>query len=336
MRSLVVWFCHANFGPMEKRSRLGRGLSSLLNSGRDEAEPTVGFQPPTAAAATPDMLPAAHSTKVDEIVPGKLASGEVFHVELSLIAANPNQPRRTFDEVSLRSLAESIKSAGIIQPIIVREVEDHYEVIAGERRWRAAKLAQLTQIPVIIRRIDSIQRSQIALIENIHREDLNPLERAMAYQAILRETGFTHQELATKLGEERSSVANYLRLVDLPKPVQDQVAAGQLSFGHAKLLAGIDNPAEQERLANLAVYKQMSVRNLEKLIQDAKASSPPAAAKLTTPHIADLERRISRDLQMRAELKQSAKGKKGKLVLHYASLDQFDELLHRLGIKVDD
>ena len=321
---------------MEKRSRLGRGLSSLLNSGGED--PVVNLPVVNLSTFENEMAmqsPSDGLSKLDQHVPGKLSTGEVFHVELSLIVPNPNQPRRAFAEAPLRALADSIKAAGVIQPIIVREVDDHFEVIAGERRWRAAKLAQLTQIPVIIRRIDFLQRSQLALIENIHRQDLNPMERAAGYQAILQETGLTHQELATKLGEERSGIANHLRLIDLPDSVRHLIADESISFGHAKLLAGVDQPEEQDRLAKLVVVKQLSVRALElEIKKPASRSTLPSESPI--PHIVDLERRISRDLQMRAEVKQGVKGKKGKLVIHYASLDQFDELLNRLGIKVED
>jgi ParB family chromosome partitioning protein len=295
----------------------------------------------TETPSTPATVQPENQSQKMELADNALATPgdsktEVFHVELSKIVANPTQPRRTFDEGSLASLAESIKTAGVIQPIIVRQIDDHYEVIAGERRWRAAKLAHLQQIPVILRPGDAVERSQIALIENIHREDLNPLERALAYQALLKQTNCTHLELAQKLGEDRSTIANHLRLIDLPDTVRQLVGSGQLSFGHAKLLAGIPAVVRVELLAEMTVRQGLSVRALEKLLKESAAHRPAIAAKVATPHIADLERRISRDLQMRAEVKQAAKGKKGKLVLHYASLDQFDELLNRLGIKVDE
>ena len=286
----------------------------------------------------PPVISANQTTVSSSDTPGNTETlkTEVFHVELSKIVANADQPRRNFDELSLASLAESIKSAGLIQPIVVRPVEDHYEIIAGERRWRAAKLAQLTAVPVLVRRADLIERSQVALIENIHREDLNPLERANAYQALLKECNCTHLALAQKLGEDRSTIANHLRLIELPDVVRQMVGSGQLSFGHAKLLAGLEDIVRVELLAKMVVEQGLSVRALEKLLKANAAHRPAPVGKPAVPHIADLERRISRDLQMRAEVKQGLKGKKGKLVLHYASLDQFDELLNRLGIKVDD
>jgi len=313
---------------MEKRSRLGRGLSSLLNSSSVEVEPPSNL---------PIHLEISHTEESARQTPAAPGGAELLHMELSKIQANPTQPRKRFDEAGITTLAESVKVAGIIQPIVVRLVGDHYEVIAGERRWRAAKLAGLLTIPVIVRQVNAAEQSQLALIENIHREDLNPIERAMAYRDMVRQLSLTQAELATKLGEERSRIGHYLRLLDLPEKTRELVTAGRLSLGHAKLLTALEDPNEIDRLAELVVTQSLSVRQLEKLIKEGvPAIKPPAATRLPTPHIADLERRISRDLQMRAEVKQAAKGGKGRLVLHYASLDQFDEVLNRLGIKVDD
>jgi len=311
---------------MEKRSRLGRGLSSLLSV----SEPAV-------ASAAPDM-PISASGAPDTVPnpPPGLASKELREIEVAKISPNSQQPRRQFDDDSLKSLAESIRVAGIIQPIIVRQSGDGYQLVAGERRWRAAKIAGITLIPAIVRSVDPLEQAQLALIENIHREDLNPIDRALAYRAMLNALGLTHQELASKLGEERSSIANYLRLIDLEESVRNFVATGAISFGHAKLLAGVDNPAEQIRLANRVTSEQLSVRSLEKLL---RSSEPAASEPVPSPpnaHIADLERRLSRGLQMRTEVRQAGKAGKGRVVIHYASLDQFDQLLQRLNVQVDD
>jgi ParB family chromosome partitioning protein len=314
---------------MEKRSRLGRGLSSLLNpGGADEHS--------TALPIHIDVTERGNPSLADTVVtaPG---TPEMLHVELSRIQANPTQPRKHFDQASLASLAESVRVAGIIQPIIVRQAGDYFEVIAGERRWRAAKLAGLQTIPVIIRRAEPAEQAQLALIENIHRQDLNPIERANAYREMVLKLNLTQAELASRLGEDRSSVGHYLRLLDLPATTQKLIVEGTLSLGHAKLLTSLADHHEVERLAHLAVSQSLSVRALEALLkQGAAVATPPAPDKTVTPHIVDLERRISRDLSMRAEVKQAKNGGRGRLVLHYASLDQFDELLARLGIKVDD
>jgi ParB family transcriptional regulator, chromosome partitioning protein len=305
---------------MEKRSRLGRGLSSLLNSGGNDS---------VAAETASDS-----EIKLQTVPP--LTTPEMFHVELSKIQCNPNQPRKQFDEATLATLAASIAAAGIIQPIVVRQVEDHYEVIAGERRFRAAQIAGLVTIPVIVRKVDAIEQSQLALIENIHREDLNPIDRAMAYRDMAKQSNLTHADIAARLGEERSGIANYIRLLDLPEASRALVRQGSLSVGHAKLLCGLDNPNEIDRLAQLVIAQQLSVRALEKLIKEGPPAAQTLTAKPASPHIADLERQLSRDLQMRTEVKQARKGGKGRLVIHYASLDQFDELLNRLGIKIDE
>jgi ParB family chromosome partitioning protein len=311
---------------MEKRPRLGRGLSSLL-SVSDPTDFGPSSDTPTSLSGTPDT---------QSNPPSAPLGNRLQEIEVGRVTPNSQQPRRQFDDESLRSLAESIRVAGIIQPIIVREVEDGYQLVAGERRWRAAKLAGILVIPAIVRAVDHLEQAQLALMENIHREDLNPIDRAMAYRAMLNSLGLTHQELATKLGEERSSIANYLRLVDLEESVRNRVASGTLSFGHAKLLAGVDSPAEQARLADRVVAAQLSVRSLEKLlkaIEPAPLASPPPPPNA---HIADLERKLSRGLQMRTEVRQAGKAGKGRVVIHYASLDQFDQLMQRLNIRVDE
>jgi ParB family chromosome partitioning protein len=255
-------------------------------------------------------------------------------IPVDQITPNPHQPRRQINEASIAELAASMKSTGVIQPVIVRKVESGYQLIAGERRWRAARLAGLTAVPAIVRDVDSFTQAQMALIENIQREDLNPMDRAQSYRALIAQLGLTQAELAARLGEDRSSIANFLRLLELTPEVQRRVHEQQLSLGHGKILAGVDDAKEQERLAKLVIDKELSVRALEKLIQDPHEAPGHAAAK-TSPsaHIQDLERSISRQIGMRVQVR-SGKGK-GRLVIHYATLDQFDELLTRLGITTE-
>jgi ParB family chromosome partitioning protein len=262
-------------------------------------------------------------------------------LSLDVIHPNPHQPRRHFDDAQLAELAASMKSNGVIQPIIVRHmadtstgsVPDTYQLIAGERRFRAAKLAGLITIPAIIRDVDSFTQAQLALVENIQREDLNPLDRAQGYRTLLDQLGLTQAELATRLGEDRSSIANFLRLLDLAAPVQEHVRVGRLSTGHAKLLAGIQDASEQERLANVCVAQDLSVRNLERLLAGQPAvPAAPTKVSGTAAHILDLEKSIARQLGMRVQIRSTKKGK-GRLVIHYGSLDQFDDLLGRLGVQ---
>jgi ParB family chromosome partitioning protein len=314
----------------KSKSRLGRGLSSLISiSTPHEAEVA---QP----APTPTPIP---SDTVSGVTP---AMSSIHPAELSLdvIHPNPHQPRRQFHDAQLAELAASMKSNGVIQPIIVRHVadtstgtsQDAYELIAGERRFRAARLAGFTTIPAIVRDVDSFTQAQLALVENIQREDLNPLDRAQGYRTLLDQLGLTQAELATRLGEDRSSIANFLRLLDLSVPVQEHVRAGRLSTGHAKLLASVQDATEQERLANLCVAQDLSVRNLERLLAGQPAPAAPAKVSGTAAHILDLEKNIARQLGMRVQIKSMKKGR-GRLVIHYGSLDQFDELLGRMGVQ---
>jgi ParB family chromosome partitioning protein len=255
-------------------------------------------------------------------------------VLVSSIVPNPHQPRRSFDDASLAELAASIRSTGLIQPILVRQVGQQYQLIAGERRLRAAKLAGLDSIPVVIRDVDSVTQAQMGLIENIQREDLNPIDRALGYRTLIEQLGLTQAELASRMGEDRSSIANFLRLLDLAEPVRHMVRDGRLSVGHAKLIAGVSDLLEQERLANLVLLQGLSVRNLERLMKEApkpqqRTSQPPS------PHIQDLEKNLARQLGLRVQVRSAAKKGKGKLIIHYASLDQFDELLSRLGVSAE-
>jgi ParB family transcriptional regulator, chromosome partitioning protein len=330
------------------KSRLGRGLSSLISiSAPVEAEiPPLDLSPSdTPPGKPPIKMPDTAAT----VTPPGIRPAEL---PLDAIAPNPHQPRRAFDDAGLAQLAASMRSNGVIQPIVVRpstgsgqaapEGSGHdagqvsgavtYELIAGERRYRAAKLAGLETIPAIVRDVDSFTQAQMALVENIQREDLNPLDRAQGYRALLDQLGLTQAELAARLGEDRSSIANFLRLLDLSPPVQTLVREGQLSVGHAKLLVGAER-AEQERLANLVVAQELSVRNLERLLAGAPVTSVTKGSPVSA-HVQDLEKTLARQLGMRVQVRSMKKGK-GRLVIHYASLDQFDELLGRLGVQAD-
>jgi ParB family chromosome partitioning protein len=217
---------------------------------------------------------------------------------------------------------------------VVRKAESGYQLIAGERRLRAAKLAGFVSIPAIVREVDSFTQAQMALVENIQREDLNPIDRAQSYRALVDQLGLTQAELAQRLGEDRSSVANYMRLLELAEPVRELVRESKLSLGHAKILAGVQDILEQQRLANLVVSQDLSVRNLERLVADQPVTAPAPRASSATAHLLDLEKSIARQLGMRVQVRSGRKGK-GRLVIHYGSLDQFDELLGRMGVRTD-
>ena len=305
--------------------RLGRGLSSLIS---------VAELPVEGEIASPALASAAQAAAA---VPSAQPDG----IPVSAIVPNPHQPRRQWDQTSLQSLAASIKSTGLVQPIIVRKVQDspaQYQLVAGERRWRAAQEAGLQTIPAIVREVDAYAQAQMALIENIQREDLNPVDRAQAYRTLMDQLGLTQAELAIRLGEERPTIANYLRLLELPGVVQELVRTQQLTLGHAKLLAGVSDPARQEELAKLVATEGLSVRNLERMVEFASPAPKPAAASASaqpSAHIRDLEKTITSTLGMRVQVRAGGQKGKGRLVIHYANLDQFDALLERLGVRAE-
>lgn len=311
---------------LKERPRLGRGLSSLMAT----AAPPILDVSVEAVEAQAESLQGGSISAVDPT-----ESLQPLNVKLSSISPNPHQPRRAFSDESLQELAASLKSTGLIQPIIVRDMGDGYQLIAGERRWRAAKLAGFETVQVIARDVDAYTQAQMALVENIQRENLNPLDRAAAYQVLMKQLGVTQAELANRLGEDRSSIANHLRLLELAPDVRDWVSAGALTLGHAKVLASMHDGKEQTRVAKLCVDQGLSVRHLERLLENARETAKAAVVQPISPHVQDVEKSVARQLGMRVQLKQQGSKGKGRLVIHYASLDQFDELLQRLSVTLD-
>lgn len=287
----------------EPRKGLGRGLSALLG---DDVEGSANRQ----QTRTTDTLP------VEQLTPGKF------------------QPRQRFDDDELNSLVESVRSKGILQPILVRRdplLADTYEIIAGERRWRAAQRAQLHEVPVIVREFSDEETLEIALIENLQRENLSPIEEANAFQRLMDEFGHTQEVLAKTVGKSRSSVANTLRLLSLPLSVQAHVDTGALSAGHARALVGNDNA---EKLAGKILRKGLSVRQAEQLAQVAKGGAParPRKTSAKDPDTIALERDLSNMLGLRVTIKFRGDGAKGGSVsINYSSLDQLDDILQRLN-----
>ncbi len=322
------------------KSRLGRGLSSLISVSDLPVEAEVGVtqvEPSPARDLATRGEPGQRGVQDPPAEAGSPGtSGGVVESPIDSITANPHQPRKRMDEESIAELAASLKSTGLIQPVVVRKVNGGFQLIAGERRLRAARLAGLKALPAIVRDVDSFTQAQMALVENIQREDLNAIDRAQSYRLLMDQLGLTQAELAARLGEDRSSIANHLRLLDLSEPVRALVRDGKLSLGHAKILAGVDDILEQQRLAELVVAQELSVRNLERLVQDRGETppSPPRREPSTSAHLQDLEKSISRQLGMRAQLRSGSKGR-GRLILHYASLDQFDQLLARMNVRAD-
>ncbi|MCK7593595.1 ParB/RepB/Spo0J family partition protein [Pseudomarimonas salicorniae] len=282
-----------------KKRGLGRGLSELLGSGTQESE-------------TPLPGDRQRNLPIEQLQPGKY------------------QPRTQMDPARLQELADSIRAQGLIQPIVVRAVgRDRYEIIAGERRWRAAQLAELRDVPVIQRDIDDHTALAMALIENIQREDLNPLEEAVALQRLIDEFSLTHQQAAEAVGRSRAAVSNLLRLLELPDGVRRLVEQGRIEMGHARALLTLPE-ALAEALARQAAEEGWSVREIERRVQQAqRAPGKPAPKPAANPDVATLERELSEHLGASVSV-QGGRGKGGKLVIRYHDLDQLDGLLERL------
>lgn len=287
----------------EPRKGLGRGLSALLGE--------------EAAAPIDRALEAApHTVPIEQLSPGQF------------------QPRKHFDDEEMASLVESVRSKGILQPILVRRDPVHadaYEIIAGERRWRAAQRAQLHEVPVIVRELSDLEALEIALIENLQRENLSPIEEAKGYQRLMDEFSHTQEALAKAMGKSRSGIANALRLLTLPQAVQDQVDVGALSAGHARALVGADDP---EGLAAEIIRKELSVRQAERLAQTAKGGLPsrPKKAPAKDPDTIALEHDLSNMLGLRVRIKFRGDGAKGgSVTIDYSTLDQLDDILQRLN-----
>jgi len=284
------------------RGGLGRGLNALLGEIAREAPVTPGAEPGPGVR----MLP------------------------VSALAPHPEQPRRHFDEAMLDELAASIASRGVIQPIVVRPHGHQYQIVAGERRWRAAQRARLHEVPVVVRDFDDAETLEIALVENIQRQDLNAIEEAQAYQRLAGDYGHTQEALAQIVHKSRSHVANLLRLLDLPDPVQARVVDGSLSMGHARALLGAP---DVEGLAEQVVRRGLSVRETEKLARDTKPRRSEPRGERAAPRepdadIAALERRLADLLGVSVSIGYGEKG--GTLTLAYSTLDQLDMLCQRL------
>ena len=251
-------------------------------------------------------------------------------MRLSLIEPNPDQPRKDFDDEALGSLADSVKKHGILQPLLVRPMYNgSCQIIAGERRWRAARLAELTEVPVIVKEYDDEQTAQLALVENLQREDLNPVDEAMGYQSLIDSYGYTQQEVAEIVGKPRSSVANALRLLSLSAAVRELLVSGELSAGHGKLLAGLDEKL-QEELAKRAVGEALSVKQLSALIEAAKRQKPAPKVKPKRPtFLVEAELALKQAFGQPVKIEQ-AKGGKTKLTIECKSDEEFRELMKRL------
>ena len=312
------------------RRGLGRGLGALIPTSppRDEAQEASG----PAAASGDSVSPSPSAAPADLAQP---VDGSYF-AELPLDSIRPNhvQPRTVFEEEALAELVTSIREVGLLQPVVVRALapEDgqprRYELVMGERRWRASREAGLTTIPAIVRATDDNDMLRDALLENLHRSQLNPLEEAAAYGQLLEDFGCTHEELATRIGRSRPQISNTLRLLKLSPPVQNRVAAGVLSAGHARALLGVEDPARQDRLAARVVSEGISVRGLEEMVAVGDTDSPAPRTRRpvpTAPGLVELADRLSDRLETRVKV---ALGKsKGKITVEFASLDDLRRIV---------
>lgn len=249
----------------------------------------------------------------------------VSMIAVTEIDRNPEQPRRDFDEAALQTLADSIRTAGVLQPLLVVEENGRYRIVAGERRFRAARIAGLESVPCIVRDFSPQEQMEAALIENLQREDLNPIEEAAAVKQFMEECHYTQEQAAKRLGKSRPAVANLLRLLNLPKTVQDDVIAGRLSAGHARVLAGIEEERRQIALAQAVILEGLSVRQLEKMAAEPTVLPRKKPEPRPLPlELQDMENRMRETFGLRTQLKGSRK--RGKIILQYYSEDELDRL----------
>lgn len=291
----------------DKRKVLGRGLESLL--------------------------PSRSSSAVAVLAPEQL--GEAAHnIRVGLVDPNPYQTRRRMDPEALKELAESIKATGVIQPIMVRPLPNgRFQLVAGERRWLASKLADKTTIPAVVREISNEQAMEITIVENLQREDLNPIEQAQAFERLSREFGLTQEEIAARTGKDRPSISNFIRLLKLPEGIQQFLQSGELSFGHAKVLGALlGSPDQLEKAAHEVVTRSLSVRQTEELV--AKILNPESSEKAQAdprpidPNVREAARTLEQALGVKVEIR-DRRGK-GKIILKYGSLDDFDRIVEAL------
>jgi ParB family chromosome partitioning protein len=293
----------------DKRKVLGRGLETLL---------------PSRPAHTQPAAPAHH--------------GDSIHLlAVELVDPNPYQTRKHVDETALQELADSIKATGVLQPITVRAVPGgRYQLIAGERRWLASQKAGKATVPAIVRQVSNEQAMEMTIIENLQREDLNPMEQARAFERLGREFGLTQEQISQRTGKERSSVANFLRLLRLPVPVQAYVEGGHLSFGHAKALLALDSPEAVTTIANRIKDKALSVRQTEDAVTawlhpEDKELARQIEQAMVDPNVKEAERQLERVLGVKVKI--TDRNGRGKIQMEYKSLEDFDRILDALGGK---
>lgn len=312
-------------GKSDKPRHLGRGLESLL-----------GPITTTSVAAT-DRITAEKPVESPVFVPlpPDTELGDSLQVlSLDTIRPNPYQARTLWNEADLAELAESIRANGVIQPVIVRRHQGGYQLIAGERRYRAAQMVGLAGIPAVVREVTDEQLFEWSLVENIHRRDLNPIERAKAYQHYLGAFSLTQTEAAQRLGEDRSVIANYLRLLDLPDELKQMLIDGRLTMGHARAILSLPTDELRRKLANRALAGRLNVREVERLVRMHMAEQPgaKAAARTKPANIIDLETKLCRHLGTHVSIETKKHGRSGRITIEFHSIDEFERITDVLGV----
>ena len=332
----------------QQRRGLGKGLGALIPDAPRHGGLTGGAGPGSGSPASastdfPDRQPGAadgyRATAEGADTGLRQVAGAYFEeVAIGSIAPNPRQPRRTFDDEAIDELAASIAEVGLLQPVVVRGLGGgRYELVMGERRWRASQRAGLDYIPAIVRETHDDDMLRDALIENLHRQQLDPLEEAAAYQQLLDDFGATHEQLAQKIGRSRPHISNTLRLLNLPPAVQKRVAAGVISAGHARALLSLDDPQGQDRLAQRIVAEGLSVRAVEEIVAvgdgtpdaPAKSSRRPAANKPVAPALRNLADRLSDLFETRVKVELGRN--KGKIVVEFATIDDLERIVKAMS-----
>ena len=332
---------HVEVGVSMTKKALGRGLDAFISSGfvRSVAVEAPHMEVAVRTAPISDVATAVPTSSHSAAIPAttaKLPTGEdIRHVPVANIQPNRFQPRTKFDAGQLHELADSIRQRGVIQPVLVRAVgPGKYELIAGERRWRAAREVGLTTIPAIVHAVNDEEALEMALIENLQRDDLNPIEQAQAYKQLTTKFGLTQEAIAEKVGRNRVTVANMMRLLELPPEVQAWVAGGQLSVGHAKAILGLSIAEEQRLVAERVLRQNLTVRETEQLVEqlkgDAKVRAQVLGGKAKPTHILVIEEKLRQKLGTQVSVHHGKK--KGRIVVEYIGNDELARLLELLGV----
>ena len=316
-----------------RKPRLGRGLSSLLSD-------RVAVEPPRQAEPASADAPAQQMPAQEPAVPSAQSAGDhqLSYLRIDSIRPSPYQPRQTIDQDELAGLAESIRQDGLMQPVVVRpDPPGGYQLVAGERRWRAAELAGLDTVPAIVRNLDDRQLAEWAVVENLQREDLDSMEQAEAFRRLIDQFGLSHEEVAQRVGVDRSTVSNTLRLLDLQDNAQQAIRQRHLTAGHGRALLGLSDPSMQNALARRAIAGGWSVRMVEAAVRRATRSGEATVPRHSqrSAHLADLQQQISSQMQTKVVIRGGRKKGSGTIAISFYSFDGFDALLAKLGVKIE-